>query len=249
MNAAEQAFRFACRTHTGLVREMNEDAVLVVPRLKLMLLADGMGGHNGGDIASSMAVDCVSKLVVQNESLITDITALAGLLENAVTEANLIIHHTSLNDIDLFGMGTTFIAVALLNNRLVCVNVGDSRLYRFRNGQLTQLTRDHTVMQEQIDAGLVHPDAARLFGFRGLLTRAVGIDASVETDVITDDVERDDYLLLCSDGLTDMLIDEEIATVFSESDDVDKIADHLVELAITCGGRDNISVIVAGSTF
>lgn len=245
MNLPVIDFQYVTQTHTGMVRERNEDALAVFPECRLMVLADGMGGHNGGDVAAAMAVESVLEQIAAEEQPAGDAEDLAKMLNHAVQIANVAIHERAQTEPGLFGMGTTLIVAAFLADELVCVHVGDSRLYLFRNGALTQLSKDHTVAQEQIDSGMVHPDVARIFGFRGLLSRALGIEPSVDVDIITQSVTAEDRYLLCSDGLTDMLTDDEIARVFSENDGLEETADCLIELANTCGGRDNISLIVA----
>jgi PPM family protein phosphatase len=236
----------AAITHPGKARPQNEDCVAVDPGAGLAVLADGMGGHNAGEVASRMAVELVTARLAEHvaretlhdkaqaEALVAASMAIANsrLLEAADTQA------------EYRGMGTTLV-VALWHARgVTCAHVGDSRLYRLRHGELLRLTRDHSIVQEQVDRGAITPEQARYAPNRNVLTRAVGIDREVEADVQTTAFEPGDVYLLCSDGLTDMLTDEEIRDTLAVARDVDAAAGRLVALANDRGGLDNISAIV-----
>jgi PPM family protein phosphatase len=239
--------RCACRTDVGKVRARNEDAYRAVPEQGWLVLADGMGGYRGGDVAAAMAVDSVISRLEAERAALDDAAALARVLQSAVEEANAAVHHAGLRRPEVAGMGSTIVIAAFLPGLMVCAHVGDSRLYRFRDGVLTLLTRDHTLLQEQVDAGMIHPDEARRSRFRGMLTRGLGIERMVELDVAEHETQWGDCYLLCSDGLTDMLMDDEIEAEIGASAGLDDAARRLVDLANARGGRDNVTVIVAQS--
>ncbi|NMG63958.1 serine/threonine-protein phosphatase [Azoarcus indigens] len=239
--------RCACRTDVGRVRARNEDAYRTVPDRGWLVLADGMGGYRGGDVAAAMAVDAVVSRLEAEQAVLKDAAALTQVLRSAVAEANAEIHDVGLRRVEVAGMGSTIVIATFLPGVMVCAHVGDSRLYRFRDGVLTLLTRDHTLLQEQVDAGMIHPDEARRSRFRGMLTRGLGIERMVELDVAEHETQWGDCYLLCSDGLTDMLMDDEIEAEIGVGGSLDDIAGRLVDLANMRGGRDNVTVILAQS--
>lgn len=237
----------AALTHPGKVRSHNEDFVLGDAARGFAVLADGMGGHNAGEVASRMAVELVG------ERLATQAQAGAGLdgataevsLSEHIALANMALLQASRSSREYDGMGTTLVAVVWHAGAVTFGHVGDSRLYLFREGALRQLTRDHSIVQEQVECGAISPEDARYAPNRNVLTRAVGIDASAKADVHTLNVETGDIYLLCSDGLTDMLTDDEVReALLSARGDVDAAAERLVEQANESGGLDNISVII-----
>jgi PPM family protein phosphatase len=231
----------------GMLRAGNEDCVAVDPDLGLAVLADGMGGHNAGEVASRMAVDTV--VAGMRQSLDSNFTPSSdetrSLVLRHVGHANAEIYAAGSASRERAGMGTTIVVALWHDAQLIVAHVGDSRCYRLRGDTLTQITRDHTVVQAHVDAGALSSAQARTAAARNILTRALGTEASVEIDVATHDCEAADIWLLCSDGLTEMLDDPEIASVVAKpSATLQEIADELVRRANDNGGVDNVSVIL-----
>ena len=243
---------FALKTHAGLVRPLNEDALGADPACGLFVLADGLGGYNAGEVASVMAIssvlDRLSSALGESrdeESAFTPDDA----IYDTVAEINATIYNAALNSAAFEGMATTLVIAWFLGDRLWVAHTGDSRLYRFRAGELEQLTRDHSFSQELLDAGMVTEEEARLLPAKNLVTRALGASADIEPEIQDVDVQTGDLLMLCSDGLTEMVGPFEIAGLLSISeDDMHETARRLVDLANESGGRDNISVILVQVT-
>lgn len=229
----------------GLVRSRNEDALWVDAEHGWLLLADGMGGYRGGDVAASLAVSHVLSRLQQGVGVAGDDTEWVDALREGIEEANAAIRCVGAANADLSGMGATVVVALLGPRRIVHAHVGDSRLYRLRSGRIEQLTHDHTVLQEQIDCGLLDREAARRLPYRGLLTRALGVAPEVLPDLGVHELMPADRFLLCSDGLTDMLDEAEIAAMLGADQEPAIVARHLIDAAIDRGGRDNVSVIVA----
>ncbi|AOY01371.1 hypothetical protein BJP62_13490 [Jeongeupia sp. USM3] len=237
------------QTDPGLVRAQNEDAIVWDADAGLVVLADGMGGYNAGEVASAIAVEVMARRLAQPlpSSPLSQSTRLSvsGWVERAIDEANRVIYDTALAQPQCAGMGTTLVAGLFYDNRALVAHVGDSRMYRLRNAELTRLTRDHSLLQEQIDLGLVDADAPDRAVQRNLLTRAVGIDTEVQPDIGEFDTLPGDLYLLCSDGLTDMVDDVQIADILlTLKDNPSLAAMQLVQTANQRGGHDNISVIL-----
>lgn len=223
------------RTETGPVRENNEDAVVSSDRLAVV--ADGMGGHPGGEFAAAVAVALV-QAAFTGRSL--------DELQAGVRAANRAIWDRAAGDAHLEGMGTTICAAGLTEDgALAVVNVGDSRSYVLHDGSLRQLTRDHTLTAELVQRGELSEQEALDHPHRNVLTRALGVGPCVELDSTLHDATTDDRLLLCSDGLFNEVPDDEIASMMTSTEDVQATADALVELALSRGGHDNVSVVVA----
>jgi serine/threonine protein phosphatase PrpC len=238
----------AAATHRGTVRARNEDFVAAHAPIGLAVLADGMGGHNAGDVASRMAVETIVEGI---ESALANDAARGNaraqsLIAEHIDRANAKIEAAASARREYAGMGTT-VVVALWHEGAMSVgHVGDSRLYRLRSGELRQLTRDHTLVQQRVDSGSLSPAEARRATSRNVLTRAVGSEAAVQIDLDTFETAPGDVYLLCSDGLTEMLADAEIAAVIaSHGASLAQAGDALVEAANARGGVDNISVILA----
>jgi serine/threonine protein phosphatase PrpC len=242
--------RCCALTDRGMVRDQNEDAVAVWPHGGVAILADGMGGYSAGEVASSMAVEVCTEVLQQGlESFDWDRTdrasAVTTLLHNAVHAANNAILAASLSEPRQAGMGTTLVLSLLHHDRIVVAHVGDSRLYRLRDGAFTQLTRDHSHVQDLVDAGLLSPEQARVAPNRNLVTRAVGIAALIQVDLQEFGTRAGDLYLLCSDGLSDMIDDGEIRLVLlTPGQSLEAAATRLVDQANAVGGVDNISVIL-----
>lgn len=235
------------RTDKGIVREQNEDAVGGDPSAGLLILADGMGGANAGEVASQLAIDLlVNRLVADDD---TDAMPLGSddLLEGMVS-VNRAILELSQQVPEYQGMGTTLVAGLFCNGSLLYAHVGDSRLYRYRAGTLERLTSDHTLIQEMVDVGdFATLEEASLAGVPpNVLTRAIGAEPEVAVDLAQCDVTDRDIYLFCSDGLTGMLSDQEIQAILERPhEDLMEPIDELIELACDRGGIDNISVILA----
>lgn len=239
-------FVFATLTDPGLVRPNNEDAVVVDAIHRLALLADGMGGYNAGEVASSMAIEQmrVGLLNFQLQHPDATLAQWAHCLQACLNDTNRRIFDAAQTHVEYDGMGTTLVAMCLLGDQALLGHVGDSRCYRWRQGRLELLTRDHSLLQEQIDAGLVLSANSPMAARRNLLTRAVGVEDDVLMDVKTVSVEDRDVFLLCSDGLTDMLEDAHLEYILQQSEDLQERCDALVAAAKDAGGRDNISVVL-----
>ncbi|MDR0700834.1 MAG: protein phosphatase 2C domain-containing protein [Azoarcus sp.] len=237
----------AVRTDVGLVRERNEDTVWADPERGWLLLADGMGGYHSGDLASALAVNYVlnNLRLDATKSEVDRCYDRAWLLAAGIADANTAIRAIASQSFDNDIMGSTFVGALLSPDEVAYAHIGDSRLYLFRDGVLTRLSRDHTVAQEYVDAGRLPADMAQTLSWRGLLTRGLGIQDDVEPGTGACALQPDDRLLLCSDGLTDMAGEDEIATLLGAAATTEDAAAGLIEAAKAGGGRDNISVIVA----
>jgi len=241
---------YALKTHAGQVRPLNEDAVGADPESGLFILADGLGGYNAGEIASTMAVSTL--LAELPAALDTARQAVATfdpqrVLRESLIAMNSTIFRAAMNSSAFEGMATTIVVAWLLGDRLWVAHTGDSRLYRHRGGQLEQLTRDHSFSQELLDAGMVTEEEARLLPAKNLVTRALGASAEVDPEVRDYELQAGDLVMMCSDGLTEMISFAEIAGQLDSCDgDVQDAARRLVDMANEAGGRDNVSVVVVG---
>jgi len=245
---------FAELTDTGRVREHNEDAIGSDGDIGLMVLADGMGGYNAGEVASGIAVQIVSDLATEAAAREDrhDIDPHSGLmrqsiiLRDAVYRANKIIFQTAQSQTYCEGMGTTIVACMFYDNKVSVAHVGDSRAYRLRGGVFEQITLDHSLLQELVDRGFYSEEEAQRSTNRNYVTRALGVEPTVEVEVHEREVLPDDVYLLCSDGLPDMVEDEDIhLTISTFNASLDVVSQQLVELANDHGGRDNVSVMLA----
>lgn len=237
-------------TDTGMVRAQNEDAIEIRPEHGVVVLADGMGGYRAGEVASGIAIQVVADLLEKGMADFDWATPaergerLMRLMVAAVEEANLTIFMQAQRDPQrCAGMGTTIVGTLFHHDKLIVAHVGDSRAYRFRDNFLEQITRDHSQVQEQVDAGLLSKQEARFAANRNLVTRAMGIDSSVDVEIHEHATRTGDLYLICSDGLCDMLDDAEIAQIVgSPGASLDHLCDALVQRANGLGGLDNISV-------
>ncbi len=245
---------FADISDTGRVRDHNEDAIGSDPDIGLMVLADGMGGYNAGEVASGIAVQIVTDMATEGAALQErhGVDSHSGLmrqsivLRDAVYRANKIIFQTAQSQTHCEGMGTTIVACIFYDNRISIAHVGDSRAYRLRDGELIQLTMDHSLLQELVDRGFYSAEEAQRSTNRNYVTRALGVEPTVEVEVHEHEVLPEDIYLLCSDGLPDMVEDEDIhLTISTFNASLDVVGQQLVELANDHGGRDNVSVMLA----
>jgi len=242
---------------TGRVREHNEDAVGTNSDTGLLVLADGMGGYNAGEVASGIAVRTVLELVpaacdreARNATdPETSLMRQTIILRDAIARANRVIHQTAQMQPQCEGMGTTIVACLFYDNRVSIAHVGDSRLYRFRRNRFEQLTMDHSLLQEQLDSGLITPEEAKLSQNKNLVTKALGIDPEVEPELHVHETAEGDLYLLCSDGLNDMVEDEEIRlTLITLRSNPSLSVQQLVQAANDNGGRDNVSAMLVSVT-
>jgi len=241
-------------TDTGRVREHNEDAIGSNMDAGLLVLADGMGGYNAGEVASAIAVKTVLEFVAeacqreQRAALDAESRLMRQtiILRDAITRANKIIHQTARSQPQCEGMGTTIAACLFHDNRVSLAHVGDSRIYRLRRNRLEQLTMDHSLLQELVDRGYYSQEEAARSTNRNYVTRALGVEAAVQVELQEDEVQPEDVYLLCSDGLPDMVEDEDIhLTISTFSANLDVVGQQLIQLSNDYGGKDNVSVILA----
>lgn len=240
-------------TDVGRQRDHNEDAIASDETMGFVVLADGMGGYKAGEVASEMAVLSITAELMESMAnhrpgridAILGKQAEAQLILNAVKSANDVIYSVSKSQPQCAGMGTTLVIGLFINNKLLVGHIGDSRMYRLRNQILSQITEDHSFLQEQIKAGLITAEQAKCSANKNLVTRALGVDEEVELELNEYDVEVGDIYLLCSDGLTDLVDDEAIQSALNKLlPDMDNAAQALVHMANENGGNDNISVIL-----
>lgn len=225
-----------CRSDRGRVREGNEDSFLVDE--PLYVVADGMGGHVAGDVASATAVEVITSMAREHQP------DAGGVLVTYIEEANSAIYQKAKEDSRLSGMGTTCTLLFLEGSTAHFAHVGDSRAYLFRGGELSQVTEDHTLVQRMVREGRIERQEAAHHPQRSIITRALGMDTSVEVDTLQLELLEGDRVLLCSDGLSSMLDDDLIARTLREVGDAQAAADSLVEQANEAGGEDNITVVL-----
>jgi protein phosphatase len=247
------SLEMATATHTGMVRSHNEDSVNVETDIGLAVLADGMGGYNAGEVASGIATALIATETRQAltrmspHDLDQDSGEMAafGLLHDVVVKANSSIYQSANSQSQYAGMGTTLVVGLFCDNKLAVAHIGDSRCYRLRDYRLEQITRDHSLLQEQIDTGLITKEAARRSTYKNLVTRALGIEPNVKPEIQVHEVRAGDLYLMCSDGLNDMVEDKDIErTLSSLLTNLPFAAAQLVQMANDAGGRDNISVVL-----
>jgi protein phosphatase len=247
-----QALRIVSRSDAGMVRSHNEDAVYTNAACGLAILADGMGGYNAGEVASGMATTLLgSELEKAFQKTPPHQLDASGkmhahnVLEAEIARANTAIYQAAQSQPQYAGMGTTLVMAVFYDNMMTVAHIGDSRLYRLRGEDFQAITRDHSLLQEQIDSGMITPEQARHSQNKNLVTRALGVDPAVEPEIHDYDVQPGDIYLLCSDGLNDMVEDDEIAMTLSAlSANLGLCATQLVQMANDNGGRDNVSVIL-----
>lgn len=235
---------------TGRARERNEDSYLINAPLGLYLVADGMGGHAGGEVASRLTVEVIEReLLAARESapeLFVDEApngAVRRLLEEAVKEASREVFERSATEPLLHGMGTTLTGLLVQGSTGWIAHVGDSRIYRIRDGEIDLLTEDHSLVQEQMKAGILTPEEARHSHLRNIITRSVGFEPTVPVDVLQEELREGDLFVICSDGLSNLVDDEEILE-FAGTEPAASLPDTLIALANARGGDDNITAIV-----
>ena len=247
-----QALEIASATDPGMVRSHNEDSISSVVDKGLVVLADGMGGYNAGEVASGMATTVIT---TELQQILENVSphevgpngqkAAQKMLQEQVVKANTSIYQASQSQPQYAGMGTTLVVALFYDNKMMTAHIGDSRLYRQRGDEFSQVTKDHSLLQEQMDAGMLTKEQAKLSSNKNLVTRALGIDPAVEAEIHEYDTLPGDIYLLCSDGLSDMVNDEDIGMALSTlGANLNLAAQQLVQMANDNGGRDNVSVIL-----
>ena len=241
-------YEICTQTDPGLTRDNNEDSVTFDAETRLCILADGMGGYNAGEIASGMVTAFIKSELgrwLAQAGRNANSKEVRRAMEICVENANHSIFNAANSNPQYSGMGTTLVVGVFQNTRLMLGHIGDSRCYRWRAGQLQQITKDHSLLQEQLDAGLITPEQALTSLNKNLVTRAVGVEDAVLLEVNEHRVELGDIYLMCSDGLSDMISHEAIAAILLVDRSLDQTARELVIAANEGGGRDNISVLLA----
>lgn len=236
---------YTYRTDIGRRRPNNQDYVGLFANnggATLAIVADGMGGHQGGDVASEMAVSHLGFAFEKTDT--KDIEAIVRWLVYELQHENDVILDKAQKYTDLTGMGTTLVAVIVSGNRFVVANIGDSRGYLYRHNHLVQITEDHSLVNELVKRGELTAEEAKRFPQRNVITRSLGVSDDVDADVTIYDMEYDDYLLLCSDGLTNQVSDDEIAAVLAQDMPVGSKAQELILKANAAGGPDNITCLI-----
>jgi PPM family protein phosphatase len=243
----------ASATDPGMVRSHNEDSVAADAANGVVVLADGMGGYNAGEVASGMATTVI---ITEMQQVMTKVQpyeidqksgqqVAARMVREQILKANTSIYQAAQSQPQYAGMGTTLVVGLFYDNRILVAHLGDSRLYMMRDGRFSQVTRDHSLLQEQIDSGLITLEQAKHAQHKNLVTKALGIDPSVEPEIHEYPTKPGDLYLLCSDGLCDMVEDDDIAlAVQAFGNNLKMATSHLVQMANDNGGRDNVSVIL-----
>jgi protein phosphatase len=243
----------AAKSDVGRKRQGNEDSFCLAPEIGLYVVADGMGGHAAGEVASRLAVDAIREWMAKylaGDETIAEATAPGGstgakFLLSSIRLANRVIFDAAQSRRDYAGMGTTVVAALTQGATVVLAHVGDSRIYRVRDGRIVQVSRDHSFVQQQLDRGVISVEDAQSSQYRHMITRALGLREAVEVDLAEESAEPGDFLLLCSDGLSDLLEDEEILAIVREHPiDLDRACRTLVDRANYKGGDDNITALL-----
>jgi protein phosphatase len=249
----EQVLQIVSETDVGMVRSRNEDSVAIDGSRGLVILADGMGGHNAGEVASGMAIavimtemrNALDQHVHFKVDPLTGQSEAQKLLRDHIGKANTAIYQTSQSQPHYAGMGTTLVVALFHDNKITVAHIGDSRLYRLRGEELEQMTKDHSLLQEQIDGGLITPEQVRESAHKNIVLRALGVDTAVESEIHDHATLPSDIYLLCSDGLSDMVSDEDIGLALrTHGTNLKLCSQRLVQMANDNGGRDNVSIIL-----
>ncbi len=239
----------AAKTDVGKVRSANEDSFFVSDIINdsvVAVVADGMGGHKGGKTASSMTVEYIENIVYENDLFSVDYDMVPTLLSDAVSVINSFILTKADEDDNLKGMGTTFVSCIVRDRKAICANIGDSRLYYMNESGMMQISKDHSMVQELVDMGSISEEDAKHHPNLNIITRALGTDETVNADFFEFEVNPGDYILLCSDGLVNMVSDEDIYAVVTESATPGEACEKLIDMANEAGGRDNITIVIIG---
>lgn len=234
--------RYAAATDTGRLRDLNEDAWLTDERHGLFVVADGMGGHQAGEVASALALEAFSSAL--RESLGATSQEIRQSLKQAIAAANAAVADASRRNEKYAGMGTTLTAAVITGRTLYLSHIGDSRAYLVRDDGMTQLTEDHTLLHEMVARGEVEPEEARFHPLRNVITRALGTFSTVQADIAIHELQAGDQILLCTDGLTSMVEDDRVVAAVREEKDLEAVANRLIREANEAGGEDNITIVL-----
>lgn len=240
-------FEFFSQTDTGRIRSNNEDSVAIDASCSLAVLADGMGGYAAGEVASGMACEFISAELgrwLKEAAHQASDADVRRAIDICVDNANQAIFGAAHSNPMYSGMGTTLVLGVFRSGRLLLGHIGDSRGYRFREGVLQQVTKDHSLLQEQIDAGMLTPEQAQFAAHKNLVTRALGVEEVARLELNQHDIHAGDIYLMCSDGLSDMLQDQQIAAIMAQHPTLPEMGAALIEAANEAGGRDNIAVVL-----
>ena len=229
-----------CQTDIGLKRANNEDCFLMDPDLGLYIVADGMGGHSGGEVASNMAVKAIREVIIESYEKDAGIKP-QDLLTRAYTAAGLSIYEKSLSDSELKGMGTTLVVALIRDQKIYIANVGDSRAYLLNASGMWQITEDHSLVNEQIKAGIIKDESKAKFS-KNIITRSVGFERVTNCDILERTLSPEDKYIICSDGLTGMIEDKEIYSIVQETSP-ENVVPELIKEAKNNGGLDNVTVM------
>ena len=232
-------WRSSCATDVGKVRKINEDSCLDLHELGLWVVADGMGGHMAGDVASRMIIESCQQI---NEP--HDLNSFIADVENRLIEVNRSLREMAAQQFNDSTIGSTVVALLAYDRQSACLWVGDSRIYRLRDNKLEQMTRDHSMVEEYIAEGFMSPQEAYNSSIANALTRAIGAEDELSVDARIDDMQDGDRFLLCSDGLYREVSEEEIAQIMSHGDSCSTISKRLLEVALSRGAKDNVTVSV-----
>ncbi len=235
------------KTDVGLKRQRNEDSFVIEPDYGLFIVADGMGGHASGDMASGLSIKTVRSFIIKALSD-SEITWPFGINHAVPKEINIISSGMRLANKLIFneakGMGTTMVVLLIRDNKAYICNIGDSRLYRVRNNMIEQMTEDHSLVADEIKRGAITKEQAKSYSLRHVITRAIGVSADIECDFMVVDIIKGDIFLLCSDGLSGMLEDPEILEIATEKYGLEERCENLIKRANEKGGADNITAIL-----
>lgn len=228
----------------GLVRQNNEDVCGEIPETKFFILADGMGGHQAGEIAARQAVSAIFRIIKEKEVPGMSLSDEYRLVRQAIEYANHFVHKLSRSSEELKGMGTTICCLKFHEQDLIYAHVGDSRIYRLRDRHLDQLTKDHSLLSDLIDLGQLSEDQVTDFAYKNIITKAIGTESMVEPSVYTTHFEIGDIYMMCSDGLSDLLSKKEIESIMNTSSSLEQTTQNLVNRAKERGGHDNVTVVL-----
>ena len=237
----------AAASDVGKVRKVNEDSYFVsdiVNENVVAVVADGMGGHKGGKTASSMVTECIEYASYEKDLFSKSSDELVEILRETIAHSNEEIYSRAKSDESLSGMGSTLVMCVASVDRVLCANVGDSRLYHLSENGLKQITKDHSMVQELVDKGQISPDEAMNHPNKNIITRAVGSDRYVETDFFDISANKGDRIILCSDGMTNMVSEDDIYYIAKNTPSPDDACKKLVGMANNAGGKDNITVVI-----
>lgn len=235
------------KTDKGLVRANNQDTFRIDVRengLGFIVLCDGMGGARAGNIASDHAADRFLEHIQTADETQTDTDSLANTVEEAVAAANTEVFQLSQSSPAYNGMGTTLVGGICVDDRVILANVGDSRAYLIDGSKIAQMTADHSLVEEMVRSGRLTPEEAKVYPGRNLITRAIGVDSMVEADLYEITIHDGQTLLLCSDGLSGLVYDADIAAIVAEAASQEEACSRLIERACEAGGNDNITVVL-----